>query len=96
MTGNEFYSYDPEDGFEIHATAEQAQKAATRMMELYRDGAALDGWHEDQEAVCWGELRRIEHAQIISRRPGEPGEEFDEYLEYDLRPTVDSPVEEPC
>jgi hypothetical protein len=46
--------------------------------------------------ISEGELRRIEHAQIISRRPGEPGEEFDEYLEYDLRPTVQSPAEEPC
>jgi hypothetical protein len=85
---NEFYTYDPEDGFEIWATAAQAEEAAKALMDAYRDAAPTDGWHEDQEAVCWGELRQMGHAQIISRRPGEDGEEFDEYVEYDMRPTI--------
>ena len=86
---NKFYTYDPEEGIEIYYTAEQAQRAAQEIMDVYRDSASTDGWHEDQEALCWGELRQIENAQIISRRPGIPedGDEFDEYLEYDLRPT---------
>jgi hypothetical protein len=85
---SKFYTYDPEDGFEIWATAEQAERAAKEIMESYRDAASTDAWHEDQEAVCWGELRQMGHAQIVSRRPGEPGEEFDEYIEYDIRPTI--------
>jgi hypothetical protein len=89
----QFYSYDPEEGFEIHDTAEQAKAAAQALMQIYEDCAPSDGWHEDQEALCWGELKQIENAQVTKRRPGNPddGEEFDEYLEYALLPSATTP-----
>jgi hypothetical protein len=87
----QFYSYDPEEGFEIHDTAEQAKAAAQALMKIYEDCAPYDGWHEDQEALCWGELKQIQNAQITFRRAGKPGEEFDEYITYALRPSVTTP-----
>jgi hypothetical protein len=84
----QFYSYDPEEGFEIHDTAEQAKAAAQALMAIYQDCASTEGWLEDQEALCWGELKQIENAQVTTRRIGEPGEEFDEYIGYALRPSA--------
>ena len=55
-----FFSYDPQEGFRLHDTAEQAEHAAQASMTAYRGDAQHEGeWtHEDDvRGVCWGELR---------------------------------------
>lgn len=56
-TGN-YFVYDPEgDGFELHETAEAAEKAARDVLAEERR-EAYDGWNEDRIAtLCWGEIR---------------------------------------
>lgn len=51
-----YFSYDPDCGFEQHDTAEEARKAAETALDHYRDQAA-DGWSEEVESICWGEIR---------------------------------------
>jgi hypothetical protein len=53
-----YFSYDPEgDGFTLHATAEEAQKAAEADLSCYRDNAS-EGWSDSVDQVCWGELKQ--------------------------------------
>ena len=52
-----FFSYDPDDGFELHATEEDAKTRAQNAIDMYRDDAA-EGWAEEVDGVCWGELRQ--------------------------------------
>ena len=52
-----FFSYDPEAGFQLHSTEDKAKTRAQNAIDLYRDDAA-EGWAEEVEGVCWGELRQ--------------------------------------
>lgn len=80
-----FFSYDPNVGFQFHATAKEAQADADTILQHYRD-EARDGWNEDVERLCWGEV--VERARITHCRPPAEGEpyEWDEFREYGLAP----------
>ena len=53
-----YFSYDPEgDGFTLHATADEAQKAAEAYLSCHRDNAS-EGWSDSVNQVCWGELKQ--------------------------------------
>lgn len=54
-----FFSYDPEDGFSFHHTAEEAKAACLKAFSFYEDEAAGDGWPENTHEVCWGELKGV-------------------------------------
>ena len=57
MTTDRFYSYDPDDGFSDHSTAEDAQAATERVLEDYRDAAeAVLEWSGDVAQLHWGRL----------------------------------------
>ena len=74
-----FFSYDPDDGFELHATADEAKERAQGAIDLYREEAS-DGWPEEVDGVCWGEVRQ----QATERdTTAETGQDF-ETCEYDL------------
>lgn len=68
-----FFSFDPEGDFELHDTAEQAQAAAQSSLDQYRDEAP-DGWNENVDRVCWGEIR--EQVVETMRRPYDPKQDF--------------------
>lgn len=51
--GHSWFSYDPGDGFEIHATEAEARSRAEKVLEFYR-GEAAEGWDEEVVGVCWG------------------------------------------
>lgn len=61
-----FFSYDPDDGFELHATEDEAKARAQAAIDLYRDDAA-DGWPEEVDGVCWGALQQ--RAIEANKRP---------------------------
>ena len=62
----QWYSYDPEYGFEVYGSAKEAQEAAEASIDHYRDRAS-DGWHEDMLAIEWGELVCHGHAKEVDR-----------------------------
>ena len=45
-----FFSYDPEDGFQLHATEDEAKTRAQSAIDLYRDDAA-EGWAGDRQVI---------------------------------------------
>jgi hypothetical protein len=51
-----WFSYSRDEGFQLHATADEARRAAYTEMEAHRHLALEDGWDEGVEEVCWGEL----------------------------------------
>lgn len=69
MKEQRYFSYDPEDGFSFHETAEQAETACKKSFEYYEEAAA-DGWPENTCDVCWGEIRgRSTLTEEIHRPP---------------------------
>ena len=54
---SKFFSYDPEDGFQLHDLEDEAKERAQKAIDLYRDDAA-EGWPEEVEGVCWGNVRQ--------------------------------------
>ncbi len=69
-----FFSYDPEDGFKLHATEDEAKERAQNAIDLYRDDAA-EGWAEEVEDVCWGNVRQ-NVLEINIEPPNNHDEEF--------------------
>lgn len=52
MSADAWYTYDPEQGFEIHSSAEDARRDAENIIQEYRDM----GWHDDIKQISWGRL----------------------------------------
>ena len=57
MSGYKFFMYEPDNGFETYKTAEEAKAAAEEAIHYYR-GDACDGWPEEVDQVCWGEIKQ--------------------------------------
>lgn len=70
-----FFSYCPEDGFELHETAEEAKKRASKQLDLEAFYAADDGWHEDVETICWGHVAEIATQTDREERPDDLDED---------------------
>jgi hypothetical protein len=91
---SDFYSYDPEDGFSEHSTADDARSGAEDSLECYRDDAG-DGWSESVEQVQWGRLLTLGHANECDvRHPGDDGftldaSQVDYQCDYRLRSSAD-------
>ena len=79
-----FFSHDPGDcGIKFHDTAEEARDAAEAALDAYRDEAP-DGWDENTDSVCWGEVR--EQVQETFRRLYDP--EQDQFIDPDCTEIV--------
>lgn len=76
----EWYSYDPERGYETFSTPKEAESDAESCLEHLRDKAS-DGWHEDTEAVQWGAIVPLAYAARIDERPHEDTS-FDYWCNY--------------
>lgn len=53
---NTYFVYSADNGFETFATAAEAESAAEDIINQYREDACEDGWDEDVESVCWGNI----------------------------------------
>jgi len=51
----QYFSYDPDNGFETFATEEEAKKFALATIELYNVDAD-DGWPEEVERIYYGRI----------------------------------------
>jgi len=63
---HKFFMYDPDSGFETYETAEEARCAAYDAIDYYR-GESVDGWPDEVEQVCWGEIKQ--DSQQVGLRP---------------------------
>ncbi len=87
-----FFSFDTEDGIEFHKTAEEAKAKAEKNLDLCRDYAD-DGWDENVQDICWGEVRgRVTETE---RRPCTPEDcmDCDEIVDYALLDLANDQVE---
>lgn len=78
-----YFSYDTEDGFQLHATADEARKSAEDALRLERY-EAYDGWADEVEEICWGEVR-----QVIVETLNRPRTEEDIFFPDDCKMIVD-------
>jgi len=76
---SKFFSYDPEDGFQLHATEDEAKERAQNAIDLYRDDAA-EGWAEEVEGVCWGNVRQ----NVVEINIATPNNHDEESCDYNL------------
>ena len=76
-----FFFYDPQLGFEVHDTLEEAASAAQEAIDYHRDNAG-DGWSEDVTQVCYGEVRG--HTVMCDKRPATEGSALDYICDYRL------------
>lgn len=54
-----YFSYDPNgDGFVLHDTAEAARAEAAAGLDAARLNAMTNGWGEEDEDICWGEIHQ--------------------------------------
>lgn len=64
----------------LHETAEEARQTAEEDLQWQRDRAD-DGWDDEVELICWGEVRQ--QVTMISTQPT-PNGRFDSLDEYGL------------
>ncbi|MGL4753739.1 MAG: hypothetical protein ACRCXB_15270 [Aeromonadaceae bacterium] len=51
-----YFSFDHENGFQVWKTPEEAHNAAQAAIDDYRDAMDDEGWYDEVEAVCWGQI----------------------------------------
>jgi hypothetical protein len=78
-----YFSYYPEEGFELHETADEAKKAAEDALDFER-GEAAEGWSDYIDQICWGELK-----QIIIETLNRPRTDEDTFVSSDCDTIVD-------
>lgn len=85
MSKYKYFGYCPESGFELFATAEEAKAYADLSLEWFRAEAG-DGWGEQVDQICWGELKQ--EVVMTEHRPWTeedgPVGQFDYYADYGL------------
>lgn len=70
-----YFSYDPYEGFEFHATEEAAKAAADKSLDFHKHEAPDEGWSEDVDQICWGEIKECVRLTECIHRP--PDHELD-------------------
>ena len=63
-----FFSFSTDNGFLLHRTADEAKAEAEANIDYYRDGA-FEGWPEEVDSVCWGEVKEKSEQTEIRERP---------------------------
>ena len=93
-----YFSYCPDDGFELFKTAKEAKKCAEKHLDHFADAAASDGWGEEVGRICWGEVKEVVKQTTTKKARRSSG--FDEMWEFALRsvhnvtPVVELPADE--
>lgn len=55
----EYFTYDPDDGFETFSTKEEAIVRVNEIIEKYKSYAEENGcYDEDILSVCWGKVKQ--------------------------------------
>ena len=64
---SKYFVYSADSGFETFTTAAEAEAVAEDIISQYREDAYGDGWDDDVESVCWGEISQ--RAAMIDASP---------------------------
>ena len=88
-----FFSYDENQGFRYHNTEEAAKSRAEGYLESYSEDASTEGWSDEVDSVCWGEVTQSATKVNVHSPDPEKGEstEFDEICDYVLLPELVGP-----
>lgn len=83
-----YFSYDPEGaGFMFHDTETEAKAAAETSLQDERD-CAPEGWSENVELICWGEV--VQRVKETMSRPATEEDGLSSgieiYADYELLP----------
>lgn len=73
----------PMCGFELHDTAESAEKSATLCASHLADDAAVYGWDENVHEACWGQVSAS--MVLVEEKPSHKPE-FDTIQRWELQP----------
>lgn len=81
-----FFCYDPQEGFQLFDSAEDAKKSAQEALEYERQ-EACEGWSDEVDKICWGQLTQC--VAETMRRPRTDADTFvsadcDIIVDYDL------------
>ena len=81
-----YFSYSCEEGIAFHPTETKAKEAAEQYLHDERE-QACEGWSEEVEEICWGEVKG--RVVEVFRRPREESDTFvssdcDEIVDYAL------------
>lgn len=58
MDIKKYFSFSIDKDFNLHNTAEEAEKAANDALDYARD-ELYDGWANYTDQICWGELKQM-------------------------------------
>jgi len=83
MTEN-FYFDDPEEGTERYSTLEAAKKAAGAALEILRDDASGNGWHENIERLEYGIMVPVGTVQQTRYKETPESTEHEYTCDYEL------------
>ncbi len=89
-SGQLFFMYSDETGFEIHKSQERAIASAKDMIAVCREEAVQDGWPEDADTICWGVIMQ----KAIETNFEKPSEQngWIGWSEYNLNPELETPA----
>lgn len=89
-SGQLFFMYSDETGFEIHKSQERAIASAKDMIAVCREEAVQDGWPEDADTICWGVIMQ----KAIETNFEKPSEQncWIGWSEYNLNPELETPT----
>lgn len=77
-----FFSYCPENGIELYATAEAAAEATRTDIAYYREACQFDGeWSDEVEDCYWGEIK----GRATATEPNEEGG-----VDFNLQPVAEA------
>lgn len=96
----QYFSCNEEGDVEFHETETQAKERAQAALDYCQDEASSDGWPENTNQICWGELRervtmtserqRPDASKLNADMEDESGEDwshgFDIMQEFELLP----------
>ncbi|MGK9173227.1 hypothetical protein KXR87_08340 [Yokenella regensburgei] len=92
-SGDAFFSYGSEHGFEWHKTAKEAAENAEAAIDDYR-GDACDGWSEEVTSICWGVI--MQTSSKVGERPRNEDDRCDPSIDtvcdYALLPNIETPA----
>ena len=83
MSDYKFFTFDPDNGFETYKTAEEAKAAAEEAIDYY-SGDAGDGWPEEVDQVCWGEIKQHTQQTDLRHRDEEDKSSCEMICDYQL------------
>lgn len=69
MKTEQYFSYSPDGGFDFHDTEQEAITAATKQLDYEKDHAGSEGWSEEVDSICWGEIRQRVELTWHAKRP---------------------------